>query len=360
MNHMSQELIEYIRQAREARMNNDEIVQDLVKNGWDEEVVRQHLAAGTTTPGAPAEAPGTTTLPTARSLFGEALSYYKTHFKSVFGVLAVPAAGLVLLSLLLILLPSESPAWIAAVFIGGFALAITYFLMNLALFSIATDGTRSFGNAYKHGLSLLFAFIWIGILTGFASLGGFVLLFVPGIIIGLLVGQSVYLLFSENVRGVAALTRSWFLSRKRLGAIFVKFLFFGLIAFVITLPFSILAEPSVGLDAGIQGIAGVIEALLNHFVIIPLGVFFGFAVFHALRNTRPQAMTDEEQKGIRKKIVIFSILGIFGVVLLIGLAATIGLLLVGEARQEAASLISDPSWLKPIGPSLIFRLITGT
>lgn len=88
--------------------------------------------------------------------------------------------------------------------------------------------------SYRFGFKRLGSVILVSLLVGLAVAGGFILLFIPGLIFLVLLSVSVPVLIVENRRGTAAMSRSWNLVRGHFwhafGVLFIAGLITGFVA----------------------------------------------------------------------------------------------------------------------------------
>ncbi|MCL5094023.1 MAG: hypothetical protein M1355_02745 [Patescibacteria group bacterium] len=114
---------------------------------------------------------------------------------------------------------------------------------------IDTDQGQSLqiGRTYKESFKFILPLILIQILVGLSIIGGIFLLIVPALIFGIWYSFAPFILFSENLRGRAALRRSHDLVRGRWWGVFGRIILASLLVGAISLPFSALALiPRVG------------------------------------------------------------------------------------------------------------------
>ncbi len=154
----------------------------------------------------------------------------------------------------------------------------------------------------KKAWTLFVPMLWIGLLQGFITLGGLLLLIVPGIYLGLALSFSQYYLLSENKRGLASLSASRALVKGRWWAtwwrMFAGNLVLGLgiaaIAIIATLVIGLatgpanfltaLREPQLA-DPLIVGIQNLVQGMISA-AFLPLTTLYGVKVFRALEKTR--------------------------------------------------------------------------
>jgi hypothetical protein len=103
----------------------------------------------------------------------------------------------------------------------------------------------SIGRTYRFALSRLPAILWITIITTVATLVGFILLIIPGVIAAIRLALAPAILVVEDVRGTSAVGRSWNLTNghfwRVLGTMFLAGLISTVGVAVVTLPTEFLA-----------------------------------------------------------------------------------------------------------------------
>jgi hypothetical protein len=115
-------------------------------------------------------------------------------------------------------------------------------------------------DAFKHGIKRFGPLIWTSILMYLAIMGGFILLFIPGIYFSIWFGLSQHVTVIEEVSGPAALGRSKRLVNPNRGA----FLLLGIILMVISYAVNLLSNQ-------------ITSPLLR--VLVSTGIQAGFTVF---------------------------------------------------------------------------------
>src|SRR3989344_5151330 len=260
------------------------------------------------------ETPAVPALPSAGQLFKETLRFYRAHLGIMLGIAAAPAA----LAAIAELSGKAAPQFFVAL-IGIVA----------ALAGIAGRIT----GAYQKAVHLLVPAIWLSALGSIAIIGGFFLLVVPGVILGLSLSFSLYVLVGEDKRGFAALVASWQYVRGYWLPVAWRFLFFVIVIILMALAVSIvLAVSGAPIDALRGGpsqgasFGGVVQALVSNFIVFSLSLIYAFSLYRALRRAKAaSAPGAEETAALRKRLKIFMIIGIVGIV--IGVAA-LGMLFV--------------------------------
>ena len=101
-------------------------------------------------------------------------------------------------------------------------------------------GVPDWRDAFRVAINRLFPFIGLSILMGLAIFGGFLLLIIPGIIIGLGLAFAQPAFWAEGTGPIDSMRRSWRLARGRrwpiLGLLVFTGLMYGIVGFVVTGP----------------------------------------------------------------------------------------------------------------------------
>ncbi len=276
-------------------------------------------------------------LPSASSLFGSALSFYKIHWK----MLAVLAAMPVVWEILGILFGNINPVFDILFVVGNFLLTALLGLALILFLKEKKNDLSEIGVLYRNAFALLAPYTWVTFLDSLASLGGFILLIVPGIIISMLLIFSGYAFLFEEHRGMEALVVSWHYVKGFWGAVLWRVIFLGFLFFLIqTALFTVLAGiiyfisgetlqfinqfsatqiEAIGVWAS-RGIA-LGNSILLSFFFTPFSVLYFYFIFEFLRNAKAKTpMSGEETKQLKKKIILFAVLGVVGLILFLAIA----------------------------------------
>jgi hypothetical protein len=141
---------------------------------------------------------------------------------------------------------SDYVAAISAVF--GIALFLFIQPFLAAAFARATSdvymgGKPTIGGVYRFAFSRTHSILWVSLLSGLAVVGGLILLIVPGILFAIRFTFGSIVVAVEGARGTSAMRRSWRLAKghfwKILGTLFLAGLLAGVIASVLSLPFTV-------------------------------------------------------------------------------------------------------------------------
>jgi hypothetical protein len=271
------------------------------------------------------EQPGEAALPRPLGI-GEILStafqLYRRHWRTLLAIAAVVVVPLTLLQYLLAALVRtqaevtrngvvvETPTW--AVGFYGLLAVLAGILMYLVLTGAITRAVAaevagedpSLEQSYRFGFHRLGSVLVVSILVGLATLGGLILLLIPGIYIGgrilelipllylipgiyigVRLAVSIEALVVEDRRGTEAMGRSWGLVGGHwwhaFGTLLVAWLLIGVVNAVITAPFG-------ATNWFVQGVAAAVATV----VTLPYGVLVGVLLYLDLR-ARKERLTRE-------------------------------------------------------------------
>jgi hypothetical protein len=209
-----------------------------------------------------------------------AFELYGQHWRNLFLTVALIVVPLAILQVLLVdLVIGEAfsdtvrvgdaeidDVGAAAAALSGLVVAIVSVLMWAVVTGAITRAAAGtflgrdldVAESYRYGLARLGSILLVGLLTGLAIAGGFLLLIIPGLFFLTRLCCSLPALVIEDRRGTAALARSWNLVAGRgwpvFGTIIVAGLITGIVGSILTAPFG----DSVVLRAVGQSIASIV------------------------------------------------------------------------------------------------------
>ena len=176
----------------------------------------------------------------------------------------------------------ETASW--AVGIAGLVAALAGVVMFLVLTGAITRAVAaevagedpSVEQSYRFGFHRIWSVLLVSVLVGLATVGGLILLVIPGIYIGVRLVVSIEALVVEGRRGTQAMGRSWELVGGHwwhaFGTLVVAWLIVGVVESVLTLPFG---------DTSwvVQGLVSAVATT----VTMPYGVLVGVLLYLDLR-----------------------------------------------------------------------------
>lgn len=363
---MDQQLTDYINQNRQQGATDSQIRQALLDSGWQESDLNQYFNSPPQNP-----TPLQYALPSAPRLFSQSIKWYSSHFQIILGITIAPLILSIFGFFISSIFTSLSLSTVIIGFLYVIVVLIIGFLSKLALFAAVVDEGSTVGSAYRKGLSLFWAFMWVSFLTTLSVLGGYVLLIIPGIIISIFLSQSIYVLFAEGNRGTAALIKSWHYVKGRAGSVLWRSLFFGIVILLISLVINFLIGGSTLLSQiknightattttqpTASKLSQIINNIINEIILFPLGIIYSYLVFAALKATKTEPLDESRERQLKKKITIFMVIGIIGIV---GILVLVGTLLFKlTSGLHPTSLIPNSSLFSTIGLPLLDYLPFG-
>jgi hypothetical protein len=236
-------------------------------------------------------------------ILSTAFQFYQRHWRTLLAIAAVVVVPVTLLQYLLgdqVRTQGEETAngvvietatW--AVGIAGLVTALAGLLMFLVLTGAITRAVAAevagedpgVEQSYRFGFHRIWSVLLVSVLVGLATVGGLILLIIPGIYIGVRLAVSIEALVVEGRRGTQAMSRSWELVGGHwwhaFATLLVAWLLIGVVNAVITAPFS-------GAGWFVQAVAAAVATV----VTLPYGVLVGVLLYLDLR-ARKESLTLE-------------------------------------------------------------------
>jgi hypothetical protein len=156
------------------------------------------------------------------------------------------------------------------------------------------------------GYKYFWSMLWIGILVGLATLGGFILFILPGIWLAVKFGMAQPSLIEDGKKGTEALSASSELVKGRWWGVFGRSLVIGFIVGLLALVFMMALSWVIGLFIGfdkvvalsdmrsgygyqtsamVEGIQNIMSGVVQA-VLTPLAIIYSAKLFHSLKKTR--------------------------------------------------------------------------
>lgn len=335
---VNQQLLDYIKQRAQQGKTREEIKQELLGVGWSEADVKEALdGAGSGqafSPSMPLPSiqPQISTLPGIRNLFKRTLAVYKEGLGTFLGIMVIS-----LIPGLLFLVPEivleKSGSWNTFLFIIFWLIAafIGFWAQVSLIFAIKDREEKiGIGESFRRGWHKIISLVWVGILVGFITMGGYMLLIVPGIIFAIWFTFSTYVLVSEDRRGMNALFRSKQLVAGYWWKVLWRFSVIGLLIFLFYLALFgiIIIFLSLPLANWVQSAINIIPTLF----ITPFSFAFGFLLYEDLKKQKAQVVFEPPKRGTKIKFVL---IGILGFLLILAILASIIFVSLGGPREKA-------------------------
>jgi len=337
---MTPELKLAIEERKKLGYSEDKIREELVAAGYDSETVSALLNAPTpdsVSSGQPVVS-SENGIPGVFELIGSAVDFAKERYNLAL-ILSIPLVIMSLNQYLINLYPENIGLSLGLAIVTLIAL-VTYFYFLLAVLYATSvkDETVSFSAGLTFSKSNIFKFAWITLLTTLAIWGGFILLFIPGIILSIYLYLGQFVFVAEGKTGLNAMSRSHELVKGNWQAVFgrligvalIFLLLFVILGFLIGFLSYFLGEESLSL-------------LLSDSVLQILGSFATLISMHiGLRLYRSLAERQSNSLETPSKSILhgsFAVIGAVGIISLIALLVMFADEIAAAAQtQEVGSL----------------------
>lgn len=155
--------------------------------------------------------------------------------------------------------------------LGGLAVVILQ-IATILLLSETIPGGPGILQLMRMGSKKLFPMIILSIITNLMIIGGLVLFIVPGILFGILVFLSPYLLVLDNLSPLEAIRRSVSVVSKNFGAIFTRLLVINLVSILAWVILNILSSQA-GLISWVSYFGSLIFNLIFNWIFVAYVLF---------------------------------------------------------------------------------------
>jgi len=267
------------------------------------------------------------------TLIGKAWEIFRAKFTVIIQIAAI---GVVVQVLQVVLILTVVPFLAILGVVVGIANFFVSLWLGVSLVYMVKDRDEeiSVKEVLSRGWKKILSYWWVSILSGLIVVGGFILFIVPGIIIATWFILAMYVLVSEDLRGMSALFRSKQLVSGYWWSVFGRFLVLGLVLLVTVIPFIILTAIIGG--SGYFDIKGsenvelgprlAIQSLttLYQWGIAAIVAAFGFLLYEDLKRVKGNPVFEEPSSGTKRKYVALGILPLVLIpliVLLVGLGS---------------------------------------
>ena len=220
------------------------------------------------------------------TLIKESFGIYKQKIKSILMILIMGWVLIMVFGILTSLISPESiiekGGYYAVLLILGiflFVILLSAFItLSFILLVIKPTGAK-LREIFQEVWKKLWQYLWIVALVGFFTTLSFIFFIIPGLIVGIYLVFSLYVLIIEEGRGMNALKRSWALVKgnwwKVFGRVFLLNMIFGII-------FIILSSINDSLGTIFQ------------YLLMPFNVMFMYLIYLELKKSKEiQVQTQE-------------------------------------------------------------------
>jgi len=312
----NQELIDYIKQQSQQGKNKEEIKKELLAVGWGEEDIKEAFAiigfvqspassVSSSSPGqedisAPLD------LPDLSDLLQRTFSIYKSRLGTFVGIVIFPLIISSLAFFIFILL-LNSPLGILSLIVLMPIIIIASIWSQASLIFAIKDREEKIGivESFKRGWNKLFSFFWVSILLFIIITGGYALFIIPGVIFSIWFSFSLYILVSENLKGMNALFRSKQLVSGYWLQVWLRFFLTGLITSIPAIFLYAIIAVVISPD-----IAEPVIRIVSNLFITPFTFTFGFLLYESLKRQKAQIPFEVPEKTAKIKFILIGIIGL--------------------------------------------------
>jgi competence protein ComGC len=339
----NQQLLDYIRQQLQQGVNKKQIKNSLISNGWQVQDINEVFSfienSAIQLQQVPPPMQTISSLPGATTIFGQAWAIYKQRLGTFLGVMVIPILVLITVPAVFAVRGLLAISLLSSKFAAGgidllILLAILYFVIifisqvlgQIALLYAVKDSQERIGvmESYRRGWHKIFSYWWVSLLAGFITLGGFLLLIVPGIIFAVWFSLAVFVLIAEDLKGMNALFKSREYVKGKWGGVFWRFFFIGVISLIISLV-PILIFSFLKIPFGEE-----ISRFVIGLFLIPLTMTYAFLVYSNLKALKGEIAF--APTGGKK--ATFIIIGILGILIIPAILFLNVFLSLGSAREK--------------------------
>lgn len=343
---INQQLLDYIKQQSQQGASQEKIKSMLIANGWLESDINEAFGsvAGTSShqPQMPMPQQATASLPSATALLGQAWTIYKQRIGTLLGIVIIP---MLILGSFIAIVISGSVAMLyssTSVFeTTNYGLFIRFFILLFGLFAIVVshlwgqtallyaikDSSEGIGikESYRRGYRKIVPYWWISLLAAFITLGGFLLLIVPGIIFMVWFSLATFVLVSENLKGMDVLLRSKEYVKGHWGGVFWRLIFIWALYLIIYF-IPVLILELIDVPFGEQISQFVVGLLLG-----PLTTIYLFLVYSNLKSIKGEIAFAPA----RRQRLTYIFVAVLGLLLIPAMFSVITFAGLNSARNKA-------------------------
>lgn len=345
---VNQQLLDNIKQQLQQGISREQIKNSLMAKGWRAQDIDAAFSVMSSLDSqrqsSPPPAQTISSLPSASAIFGQAWTIYKQRLGTFLGVMAIPM--LIMIAALAILSGAVFLGFNQIYHYGSEAGGIGLFALSgilgilvlvvivisqawgqTALLYAIKDSQEKIGimESYRRGWHKIVSYWWVSLLVGLITIGGFLLLIVPGIIFAVWFSLAIFILIAEDLKGINALLKSREYVKGNWGGVFWRFFFITavslIISLVLVLIFSLLKIP----------FGSAISRFIIGLFLTPLAMTYSFLVYSNLKALKGDIAF--APTGGEKTAFIF--VGILGILLIPTILFSALFLNLGSARKKA-------------------------
>ncbi len=253
------------------------------------------------------------------SLLKSSWAFFKTNWKILTLIVGLPTAVMTVGQLLTL-------TGNAVLIVIAVILSIAAAIFSVASSPAAIDTVRTIikdpsivitlKGQYKVGFGFFWAVVLVAILQGLVAFGSIVLFVIPGIIVSLYIGMSMFACVLDGKKGLSTLTESYSLVRNRWWAVLGRLVILGLVFIGIYIVYSIIVAGLMFLVNLIIGSSAVVVAtlitnLIINVVVSSFVMVYMYKLYSALKVTR---QADVTTVAFRKWLIAFIVIGVLSAI----------------------------------------------
>lgn len=238
-------------------------------------------------------------------LFRQSWELYIERLGVLTKITLLPVAFLVAGDIWALLFPNS---WFDGllIFIGILISFLSYQALIFAL-----TGNEQFSGSYRLVLQRFWSYVWLTILSAFVFLGGFVMLFIPGIIFGVWL-TLVFYVFAHGDKGMNALLRSREYVRGYWWQVFGRNVLLVLLMLIAVLVIIVSGSALTGNDEAGMNLIGDLLTL----IIAPFITAYFYVLYQNLKSLKPE-VASQPASGPRGFFYFSAVLGVLGPIVLL-------------------------------------------
>ena len=250
------------------------------------------------------------------SLFAHSWRLYKERLVVALQILFIPAG---IFAAATISAAGSHPIPFLAVILG--LASFTAYILGFIALIVCMGQKTDFDRSYRAAAGMFWPVLWIMILGGLVTFGAFVMLVVPGIIVSVWIGFSIYICVFESRRGLHALTQSREYMRgiwwAFVGRSFLLSLVVGLPMLIIRGIFTVAFTFILGSAASGAVVGGVVYTVLMVFTM-PFEIAYSYTIYENVTRLKPEVVSGGAAPA-RKFFIASAIVGIVAPIAIAGL-----------------------------------------
>ncbi|MBI2594852.1 MAG: hypothetical protein HYW38_01160 [Candidatus Colwellbacteria bacterium] len=237
-------------------------------------------------------------------LFSESWKLYRERIGVLTKIMLLPVAFLLVGDLWELL---NTVTWFGG--LSGFIGTVVSFFAALALI-FALQEKVQFGESYRLAFRKIWSYGWLTVLSGFATLGGFVMLVIPGIIFVIWFVFAIYVFAIEGEKGMNALLRSREYVRGYWWQVFGRQIVLVLVALAAVLGLGFIGA-ILAADEGAAFVINLFTLILAPFITVYL-----YMLYQNVKSLKPE-VAGQPATGPRGFFYFSAVLGVVGLIALL-------------------------------------------